>query len=763
MAKSETEISRNRTEGLRRTVDPPRTLSWSTRRPRFSSPDGGNGSGRKGLGDLSLDFSGGAWSEIENRRIDLAGATNITRPFHENWLVYIAAKFRAAAVASVRLDVWTRNPEQFKDAARVSPTDPVARLILNRPNNHQASRTFRRAGAIHQSLDGEDIWFLMDQRGKPVGGEDLDPPGAIQREIDVPVNILTWRGSAIKLMVDDFGFPSRWRYPTITNACKELWWPAHSVIQFANYDPYQPMRGFGDVEALTRQLDLYFQAERFIEGGLRNGGDYGGWIITKHDVDEATAVNTQETLDDEAQSAGRNRRWKALYGDVEVHPNMASPKDMEYGNLLARLDRAISSVMGVSLPLLGIMHDIKFTNFEWSIDQFWRGGNGILSYLCEWEDTINTFFFPRLKGRESQYYARFDRDSISALQRDMTERYLAAAKIAGADIGVSYAEALKQLELPFEEGDLKFGHLHFIGPRVPLENQGEEEEDEPDEDEEAEGEEETEEERARRTQEAYQKRFDELIFAVHEEKLYKSTLQYLRAYERAQIARLKAYAKPSRRSILRKADEDLESLLEPLLLDREEWDEKLAGKVGPAIEVVFFAAAADIAEELGGILLGPEDPTVLAVLRGRLAKLAEDVNSTLAKRVRKALLGILENRPTSINELQEAINELLPELTAKLRAVFATKEARALTIARTETAIASNTARFIEMRINGVGSHTWITAGDEHVRERHAAINGRSVPIGTEFIIGTNLKYPSDPDVTDASLIINCRCVSQPD
>jgi len=759
VAKSETEIKRIRPEGLRREGDPPRVVRWDTRRSaRDAAQD--NGHGEKGIGSLAFDF-GGTWSEIENRRIDLAGATGITKPFYENWLVYIAAKFRAAAVASVKLDIFNRNPEHFRDAARVPDTDEVAKLILKRPNNHQAARTFRRAGAIHQSLDGEDIWFLMDNNGKPVGGEDLDPPGGVQRDIDAPVNILSWRGSAIKLMVDDFGFPSRWRYPRISSSGKEIWWPAHSVIQFAGYDPYIPVRGFGDVEALTRQLDLYFQAERFIEGGLRNGGDYGGWIVTKHDVDESTARNTQASLDDEARSAGKNRRWKALYGDVEVKPNSASPKDMEYGQLLARLDRAISSVMGVSLPLLGIMHDIKFTNFEWSIDQFWRGGNGILSYLCEYEDTLNTFFFPRLKGKESQYYARFDRESISALQRDMTERYKAAATIAASEIGVSYAEALKQLELPFEEGDLAYGQLHFIGQRTALEDKGkddgeeEEPEEEPKPDEEDEGTPASEEEAARQ---AYQKRFDELIFAVHEEKLRKSTLQYLRSYERAQITRLQSYAKPTKGKAARKTEpgELIEALLEPLLLNREEWDEKLIGKLSPAIEAAFFAAAMDIASELGGILLGPEDPTVIAVLRTRLAKLADDVNSTLAKRVRKALVDVMSAHPTSTTALQEIINELLPELTAKLRAVFATKEARALTIARTETAIASNTARFMEMKMNGILSHTWITAGDDKVRERHAAINGRSVPIGTEFIAGTNLKYPSDPEALDPALIVNC-------
>jgi HK97 family phage portal protein len=84
---------------------------------------------------------------------------------------------------------------------------------------------------------------------------------------------------------------------------------------------------------------------------------------------------------------------------------------------------------------------------------------------------------------------------------------------------------------------------------------------------------------------------------------------------------------------------------------------------------------------------------------------------------------------------------------------------RARNIARTETAMAMGSARNAAYRDQGVEKHGWMTAGDEHVRDDHAALEGAVVDVGEEF--GFGLKFPGDPDA-DISETANCRCCDYP-
>jgi uncharacterized protein with gpF-like domain len=52
-------------------------------------------------------------------------------------------------------------------------------------------------------------------------------------------------------------------------------------------------------------------------------------------------------------------------------------------------------------------------------------------------------------------------------------------------------------------------------------------------------------------------------------------------------------------------------------------------------------------------------------------------------------------------------------------------------------------------------SKTWLTQGDERVRDTHAAISGQRVPIDAMF--GNGLPHPH-ADGAPASEVIGCRC-----
>lgn len=89
---------------------------------------------------------------------------------------------------------------------------------------------------------------------------------------------------------------------------------------------------------------------------------------------------------------------------------------------------------------------------------------------------------------------------------------------------------------------------------------------------------------------------------------------------------------------------------------------------------------------------------------------------------------------------------------------------RSMTIARTETHKATNTAQFMraEQAANDSGIMVeveWIATNDSRVRDAHQSADGQRVPMGQKFKVGGQMvRYPSAPECSAANSI-NCRCV----
>lgn len=106
----------------------------------------------------------------------------------------------------------------------------------------------------------------------------------------------------------------------------------------------------------------------------------------------------------------------------------------------------------------------------------------------------------------------------------------------------------------------------------------------------------------------------------------------------------------------------------------------------------------------------------------------------------------------------------VPETAAHIQSVLTEQAAwRATMLARTDLISLSNGAAQEAATVLGDAGpqyKTWLTAGDERVRETHVDANRQTVGVGEPFSVGESLlQYPGDPAGTDADTI-NCRCVS---
>ena len=164
-------------------------------------------------------------------------------------------------------------------------------------------------------------------------------------------------------------------------------------------------------------------------------------------------------------------------------------------------------------------------------------------------------------------------------------------------------------------------------------------------------------------------------------------------------------------------------------------------------------------QDLGGVAtFHIDDPTIQAYLNRRMRVLLDSAPQTL-----------LQNLSAAIREGVQA-GETVQQLRKRIAAVFdiASSSAKALTVARTESAALLDGVRDQMFGLAGVVEEQWASAGDEVVRATHVQydeagpqpreanyldISGRS---------GGTLAHPHDLRCTLLDELINCRCLKVP-
>lgn len=767
----------------------------------------------------------------------LGGAETVSRPIEESWIVYACARAKASAVASVPIEIGTGEGKDF-----VAIKDGPVVSLFKKPNRLTSQAMLLDAGVHSRIEHGEDWWFLLDAQGSPI------KPGAL------PTQIMQVRPKSVFIeKFDSNGMPSIYSVNVYSDgATQKREFPAHSVIPLIDYDPYNLWRGLGAVDAVIREIGVAYQVQRYVEAVAHEGGDPGGFINLPPEASAEQIRQAQAEVDEEFGQLANRGRWKVLAG-ATFQGNTITPKDMEFPAFMQMYFKAVSAVIGVPLPVVGILDDATYSNMENAMRAMWQGPNGVVAYLRSVEDRINSFFFPSLSDPAMQKMRmRFNLSNVEELQRDMTPRIESAARVASYGVGATFNEALELVgvdksvkggdaqvdldlggdptasndpvtpasdgsqaadgsitgqdvqtqllngaqmqtavdivamvvsgEIPRDSGIQLLVTLLGLTPEQaeaimgsadnpeeqdPQDPQAPQESNEPQPDQDDDD--------ASKTllgrrmaftsadeRRAYADRVVAKIMLPGERSLRPVARSYLRAYIRSQMIRLRDFVKNGKAArgfdALERISPEDQHVFDVLLLNRREWDAKMKAAFAPTLRKIARSALNDIASDMGTISIGVNDPRVMSHLSNQVLQLTEGVNSTLANKVRAALLETFKDA-TSIGNLQQAVTEKLPDLEGNLAKVFRDRESRALAIARTEAANATNGARQIQMRADGVTKSEWSTAGDDVVRPDHAKLDGEVRSLDSDFL--PNLAYPHDPRAP-ADQVINCRCVTHP-
>ena len=718
-------------------------------------------------------------------RTMLAGDESVERPFEENVWVRSALKAVSEGIAQITLRIYSADPTTRGDAPEIT-TGELYRL-LNDPNPITTANEFWQQHAVNFKLDGENYLFMADADGMPVP--------ATASGVGMPTQIVQVRGSLVEHDVDNLGMPSKYRFP-LSDGQWSASFPRDSVVSIRDYNPDQPVRGLGDVQAARREIESYLQVQRYMDGSIENGGDPGAWVTLDSYMSSEERLAREDQLNDD-QSVQNRGRTKLLPRGSKVTPNPVSPRDMEYRQYMMWLRDSILAALGVPPPMVGILEDSTYNNIRTAEQMMWTGPNGIVALVRKTERTLRKLF-QRITGQQNVWPA-FDLGGVEVLQRDLGPQVEAAHKVVRMGTGVSLNEALDQHGIDGVESEI--GDQRWVDSQLrPMESVVQEFGDS--------------EQTAAPTETLNGAQIAELrtivenvsagllpkasaeqiivtsfpIDAARAKAILASVvegstsgapdqaqadrgapahiaainrlaskgiephpgikaavLRWLRQYEVAQLSRLRGIAGAHTRADLTKAD------ISRMQVNNEAWRDILSMYVNGPVEDSWADALKAMASEGVSPFTELTDPRVVDAIATQRMELVESVSGTTTKRVRAAFIRAMTG--TADRPLTLEVKDALPKLTHELAQVFESKEQRAETIARTEMGRTQNQLTYEEARRAGAKTIRWVNSGDGAVRPTHQI--DEVIDFGERF--STGLLYPSEPGGA-ASEVINCRC-----
>lgn len=190
------------------------------------------------------------------------------------------------------------------------------------------------------------------------------------------------------------------------------------------------------------------------------------------------------------------------------------------------------------------------------------------------------------------------------------------------------------------------------------------------------------------------------------------------------------------------------------IFNQELEDAELRRVMSPVIESVIEEFGRDALSLIsGGVAFNAQDPRISAYLSQKIMRLAR-INRTTEDILRELLVG------------SAADNATVAETARRIRDTFdfmgqgdEFQQARAETVARTETASAGNFAQMEGFRQSGVvKAKEWLSSRDAFVRDTHAMLDSEQVPLDQPFSNGLMAPAIDGPPEE----VINCRCTVLP-
>jgi len=357
------------------------------------------------LGDQTAGTSAYRWT------LGLGGEPDLSKPYAQHPWVYacVSAISRAASSVPARLNRELPNGEY-----REQTDTPLARMF-GLPNPIQSQRKFFRAICTSQQLYGETFLILLkrapDGRMVPV---DAVGGHGMMAMIEPPDEVWPVRGDLVDAVMDPVTkLPAAWRFNTTGGGVE---YPAHAVVQVAEVNPYNPLRGMGPMQAAYRTAAKDFTIDRYDEALLQNGGSPGGVLSVDGPLTDADQRAIREAWQEAHGRPDQHRKTAVLPQGTEYKEIGMTPQAMEHEKLRDWDRQTILSIFGVPPVVLGL-ETINYATAREQNRIFWE--TTVLPYLDFLRDEIQHKLIRRINSPDRELMLDFDITGVSALREDM--------------------------------------------------------------------------------------------------------------------------------------------------------------------------------------------------------------------------------------------------------------------------------------------------------------------------------------------------------
>lgn len=710
--------------------------------------------------------------------MSLGGDPDLSRPYAQHPWVYACVSAISRAASSVP----ARTQRLLSNGDYETVTNSMLSRTLDVPNPLQSQRKFFRNICTTQMLYGETFLILLRRSadGSMVPVE-ARSGGGMMAEIEQPDEIWPVRGDLVDAVIDEkTKLPSGWRFQT--GGGYQVY-PAHAVVQIAEVNPYNPLRGMGPMTAAYRTAAKDFVIDRYDEALLQNGGSPGGVLTVDGPLTDGDQRAIREAWH-EAHARPESHRKTAVLPQGTTYKEIGmTPQAMEHEKLRDWDRQTILSIFGVPPVVLGL-ETINYATAREQNRIFWE--TTVLPYLDFLKDELQYKLIRRIASPDADLILDFDISGVSALREDMDAKvdralklyekghrsFIEAAALAGWAIDEVSVEGAEDRWVP-----MNLAPANVQAAPLPVPDDDGSESDE--------GQERSEASLNSRAsagtssvdlgsgphhlehEESYQALFRTLDDREDEavKKLEPKITRVIRDFILAQRKKLREIAgsapKQSAASVIKFVPTEAE-IARLLDIHLEYWAEEMSTLMVPTLKTMMVSGASGAAAEIGAaspFITNVTDPFVVNFYSKFPAWLAETSITTLDKDITRVILKALTETQGvgSVNTIQEAVRLSLHQLEDKMKVMVDQIPMRAQMIARTEVQKAHNGARLQEWKHQGVERHQWVNSGDNNVRLSHRIME--TVKVGDPFSIGVT--YPCDPS-GNPSEIVNCRCRTIP-
>jgi len=617
----------------------------------------------------------------------------VSKPYSQHSVVYSCISAIATNISQVPFVLYEKKGEREEP---LEADHPLVKVFV-KPNPLMVSSDLWEATAIWYCLKGEAIWIVERQN-----------PTQLPREIWI------FNPDRFRIITDDrTGLPIGWEY----QGKQKIGFALHEIVFFRAYNPYDDLRGMSPIQAAAAGIDQDYWASKYNEAFFRNDATPGTVISVPGELTDEQYQRLKQQWEERHAGAEKAHRVAILEGGAKVDRVGLSHKDMDFLQQRKWNREEIMMVFKVPKHVLSIYEDLRTYAGIRVIDKgFWQ--QCLIPKMKYFEAVLYANLLQYLEGGDIR--GKFDLSGVEALAEDFDKKLESAERLYRMGYPINAINQKLNLGMP----EVPWGDVWWAPWNItPI---------------------------YQRPAEGGKEKAKIKISADRADEIWRAYLRLHAPHEQRMARKIKRYFFEQRQRVLKALFELLGKEIKDIkdyaddIFDTNKENEILKVLVKELLLDAMREGVESLADELGiEISFDPTHPDAARYLEKKLIQITR-INDTVKEQIRQAIRqGLAEGDTTQ-------------EIADRIRKVYNFAANRATTIARTETGSAVNGARYHFARQHGAVLHTWITAGDEHVRPSHQACNGVTVKVGEKFPNG--LRFPNDPNGPPEE-VINCRCL----